>query len=503
MEQWFPRTNPKKVNILSSHIFLVTFIASLLLSAISYINVGPINRDGALYIQAAQEFLEHGFIASKAVFGWPYFSILAAFVSKIFHLPLLTAIYVINTLLIAAACSMFVAVIKRIGANSTVLMLAAITILGYWFFNTSRNDILRDCGYWFFYLSAIYFLLKCAERPTWLSAIGWNLSIIFSILFRPEAIVFFAVPLVLFFHHEWTLKEKFRNSLKINFLVMLAIVSFIIFLLFSIYNPAYLLKLINLVLLQLKGVFAPIFDKFMISKHLIATDILNDYSARHAYAVLIAAIVALVSITFFNTIGVIYVVFAIYGLGKKAFPKNHNARNILIFMFLINIAMLFTFVSGNYFLSKRYAAPSALIVLTLIPYALEKLLKHRKTFIAAIGIIVLSTIVSVVHLNHAKDDIITAGKWIDANTTPETKIATNDRRIAFYAHRKMQTVFDEDFSDVLRTEHSHYDVIALRFTKKDEAVEKKVAVYLKAPNKVFESKQEKILIYLKAKKISK
>lgn len=83
------------------------FCRQLVLSLIALFG-STLNRDGMLYVQTAQLFLDSGFPAAIERFGWPFLSISMALVSKFSGLGLETTGHLLNALSAAGTCALMV-----------------------------------------------------------------------------------------------------------------------------------------------------------------------------------------------------------------------------------------------------------------------------------------------------------------------------------------------------------------------------------------------------------
>ncbi|MBK8524401.1 MAG: hypothetical protein IPL58_09980 [Betaproteobacteria bacterium] len=147
---------------------------SLLLSLVARLG-STINRDGMLYINTAQAFLDGGFAAAKASFAWPFLSIGIALVSKLTGLGLENAGYLLNALFMAGACALMVACVVRRAPE--LAWWSCLTVLALPGFNEYRNELLREFGCWFFVMLACWLALRWEEKPSWPGAVAIQLSV--------------------------------------------------------------------------------------------------------------------------------------------------------------------------------------------------------------------------------------------------------------------------------------------------------------------------------------
>jgi hypothetical protein len=164
------------------------FLGSVLLSLIA-LQQGILNRDGMLYVDTAQVFLDEGFGAALAGFSWPFLPILMAGISKITGLGLEVSGHLLNTLFMAGTCALLVQCAARLFPEAiwhiSLVVLALPGLNGY------RDELLREYGCWFFVMLSIWLALRWSDAPRWPMALATQCALGMAALFRPEALAFF------------------------------------------------------------------------------------------------------------------------------------------------------------------------------------------------------------------------------------------------------------------------------------------------------------------------
>ena len=123
----------------------LAFVASLLLSAVAISGTILVGRDAAFYLHIAEQVLEQGPGVARALFDWPWFSVLLAGTHWLLGLPLEQAAYLWCALFMAGICALLVAITERAFSGSGYW--ACLVVLSVPAFNQFRYDILREFGF--------------------------------------------------------------------------------------------------------------------------------------------------------------------------------------------------------------------------------------------------------------------------------------------------------------------------------------------------------------------
>ena len=122
------------------------FITSLLMSLIARFG-SVINRDGMLYVNTAQAYLDGSFSAAKGLFAWPFLPIVMAYVSRFTGLSTESAGYLLNAFFMAGTCALMIACLRR--KTPELTWISCLTIIALPGLNEYRNELLREFGCWF------------------------------------------------------------------------------------------------------------------------------------------------------------------------------------------------------------------------------------------------------------------------------------------------------------------------------------------------------------------
>jgi len=187
-------------NLDITRIRFFTAFASLLLSLQAVYFDDIINRDGIMYLQMSEAYLSGGLAAAKAIYDWPVFSILIAWLHQFTTLPLESCGFILNSFFFIVLTDALVLISSLLIKSRQQLTIAAALILCFVPINEYRDFILRDPGYWAFSSIALYHFMQFTKNPNYFSATLWQVFIVTAVLFRIEgSVLLLALPVYLFF----------------------------------------------------------------------------------------------------------------------------------------------------------------------------------------------------------------------------------------------------------------------------------------------------------------
>ena len=169
--------------------YALTFIVSLCLSALYWIDTPLINPDGLLYIEMAQALNKQGFELFFANYWhrWPFFSILVEIMHQWLPFSHETVCFLINAFALACTLLCFMQLSRKIvPIHSKQLWFVAFLFLLFPGFSDARTLILREpWGWCFLSLSMLSLTYYCEDKKISFLLL-WCLSLIVSSLFRIE-----------------------------------------------------------------------------------------------------------------------------------------------------------------------------------------------------------------------------------------------------------------------------------------------------------------------------
>lgn len=495
-------------------------LMSIILIFITLSHHQPFNVDGILYLRTADAFTQHGLKAAIAVYNWPFYSILISITSRFLNLSLLSAAYLINTVLVIITTITFITIIKTLGGTRRTQILAACIILIFPYYNHMLNDIMRGFGYIAFFLVALLFLIRYSSKPSWRNALGWGIAMLIAMLFRIEGAMFFcAGPIALFLNRQWSFKNRFIYFIKAH-AVLISIISIVLMWMFVKNNSITMLGdthstgRLAFLFSQFQHGFTQIIHEFNIRENIYRTMILNRYSDELAPHMLFGGLITLFIITLFKTLSPIYLILSAYGIcqrlitGKK--PQNTTALKIIITFILLNILVLSVFLGQRYFLSGRYLLALCLLLMLWVPFGLEKIWdnwKQKKLIMTGkrwvfplICLLLISMAADdLLRIGPSKTYVVDAGQWIEKNTDQKATLFANSTQLIFYAQRDANEIKSRiDLVKRLNTETiQQYDYFAILIKrKKPELADTVKKIFQREPIKEFKNRRgDRVFIF--------
>lgn len=418
-------------------VYFVAVFISLFLSVLTIYHYPVFNIDGLLYFKAANVFLAHGLKASMDIYAWPLFPVLLAYISKVFHLSLLQAAYLLNFIFSTLIVLMFIKLVQELGVSTRLLWLAALVILVYIDFNHYRSDVLRDHGYWFFYLFSIFSFLRFTQTFKWSDAILWGLSILIATLFRIEGGIFFLLaPFIIFLFKDISFFQQLKSYIKLNILLIalvLIMLAFFITHLSSSYHSEKLSGSIYNISSGLTVIINQLNDMYVHTKQYIIGPLAINDAANFVFF----GLLGLYLYTIISLISLGYLIPAIYAQFNNMMPNQTNKRFVLFWYILINLIVTSAFFLQNQgFLSDRYLIPLALTLMLFVPFGLNYLYQHWRKHSQQLNIhnllfwfvcltIVWMAVGSLWRFGPSKVYIYKSAQWIRKNTPADAKVYTN------------------------------------------------------------------------------
>lgn len=428
---------------------ILSFILSLFLSFNTIVN-----GDGILYLNAAREFVKGNYQAGFALYGWPFYSLLIAGVSKLSTLSLEFSATLINAGFMGLMASGFVALTREMGASKSLQWLGVFVFLIHPGINYFREYVIRDFGAWAFLLWSLVFLCRYSQKASWLAVLGWTLVCIGSVLFRPEGIVWLALgPMGLFFIKN---NESFNvvclKILKLNslFLIM-GLGTLALLLSLGLDLPANNLSRLTLGNIEYLHKAWSIYTE----KSRAFSQIMSVYF-EYDDALIVLAFGFLFYGTFLlaKLLSGLYLVLLGYAFVKRPLIQKPEAV-LLIWLLVIDTVLLLAFMFKMFFMDARYMVPWVAVAMVWVPFGLAKIWETApKALKATIALVFLYMFIdSLFSFGYSKMYLKEAGLWIKENTPQETRLYTNSKHVAYYADRNL-------------VDEKNAEIIALRYSRK-------------------------------------
>ncbi len=350
-------------------LYLFAIVGSILLSI--WLNTNAeINKDGILYLQAAEAYAQHGWESSFAVYPWPFYSIAIAWTHALTHLTLIDAAYVLNTVLCLIIVTGFIQLIGALGGRLQEQIFAAVIILLHTGLNDYRDYIIRDLGHWAFMLYGLFFLMLYAQKSHLRYAFGFGLAMFMAFLFRTEALfVMLFAPLALLFdrYNQRKLSARIRYTLGaytfVGVLCGIALITYIIEqpnLMDLIFSNPWLQRLEHADFLQA-------LDKQMAQLRPAVSVNIPD---NQLYYFLFGGFMVYFLIRLCLLLSPLFTVLTGYAIKQKLIPTS-PARTLLLTYLVLYVLIVLGFLYYRFFLSGRYIMPIVLLLSLWTPFALS------------------------------------------------------------------------------------------------------------------------------------
>ena len=418
--------------------------ASLALSLWAWFSdATPVNRDGALYINAAHYLALGDWTESYRIYPWPFYPALLAGTAWLGGMGLESAGLLLNCLFHALLVWAFLALLRVAGADLRVLAAGALLVLIHPELGEDRGDLLRGPGMWAFFLLGVICLMRLREGAGLGWGLGWSACLLAAALFRIEAFVYLAVmPLLLLFEPALAWGQRLRACLGCCLLPGLALAGTALGLhlaqlpLGRLTEPLYYAES----LVQALAVKMPARGEAL-TRHVLH-DRMDGYGTAAAYGVL--GFIALAA--FVKRAGLLFLLLAgwqrLAGFLQKAaagaLPVKHG--RVFLWLALVNLAYLLVDLAVHVKVHHRYAAPLGFVVLVYASFGLPALwgwLKERRfawLLQAGLALALLAAALDGVHsFGASKRYLRDAGEWLAQEMPAGRRLVSNDYVVSHYA----------------------------------------------------------------------
>lgn len=449
---------------------LAIIIANVLLSAWSITLDSVINNDGVTYLAMAELFLQGDWETAKSYYSWPFYPLLIAGIAKALFLDASTAAYALNTLLAMSLSLAFVAVVGELSNNNRrILLIAAVVILLFPSITKYRAYIIRDFGYLSFYLWSLYFIFRFCATLSKKHLIGWLSATGLACLFRFEGIILlFVAPYFLFLFSTGRIQHRKKILASLSVSIVVASTAIISWYLNDKYQA-------NIQLAQEAGKdIQSVFDLFMAN---INEQFGTASGGAWAYLSPIGSKVLDVVYQLIRRMAVFYFFLGLiaYWLGMGLSTRLH--KRIWLVYLLTNLLMLIGFSFTNNLVVGRYTMATALTILLLAPFAIDRVINALKSnkLLAKIGAALLLFVLTYasadgLNVKTKKAHFIEVGRWLHNNLPEGASLFSNDRLVVHYADLGPKSNFVDQFTNKQMWSHIDknvfyaYDYVAVSVT---------------------------------------
>ncbi len=418
-------------------VYITVAILSAILSAYSTLATDVINKDGTLYIYAAEAFLNDGFSEMLSVFSWPFYPITIAWFHALSGVSLETSAYTINALLHIIFSITCLRVYEEIRTHNLSLWIPALLILALPIVNDYRVYVIRGHGFWAFMLLALLFFIRYYKQPSIRNALLWQCFATIGTLFRIEGVVFLALAPFYYLFQDLNLKVFLRHFIRLNSaLTPIAIAAIITLLSLAITTDGYSNALQQYLSYMLPSTMASALTNAASE----IQGIMPRLSSGESTLVVAAGLTTLLCYKLIKNLNIAYLIIWFIGR-KKQWIQLSQESNIVLFFAFISILPLIVLVNNHFFMSSRYTVLSVTLF-SLVAYqyvdTLFRRLVNNRRYIAVSALAILITIFfldAIIHTGANKHNIVAAGRWSQQNLGPNSKIACNEGRLFFYSNK--------------------------------------------------------------------
>ena len=395
----------------------VVFCISLLLSLLALLTT-QLNRDGMLYVTAAEAFIDEGYAGARAIFPWPFMPMIMGITAKLTGLSPEHAARTLNALFMAGASALLVDSARRLHKES--VWWVALVLLAIPGINEYRNELLREFGYWFFVLLSFWLALKWDEHPSWIGYLTVVSALACAALFRPEAVVLYAALL------GWQATSTIGGERRRRMVMLIAPAAAAGILLLAFFFSGLLGERLTGELNRLS------FARFDAKSQIVAQALI-EYARHNAGTILFLGSLALVPLKIIQKLGPFNIPLA-YLILTYARSAPRPSFGLFSWGWIITLLILGVFVTDLHFLAGRYVGLTLFFLTPMVGFCLWRMISDHPrlktpTLVCA-GFLMLANVIS---LHDTKSHYREAGSWLKADATPSDRVYIDSGRTAFYA----------------------------------------------------------------------
>ena len=432
--------------------WLFTVLAALLAWRVIYIQHGWINDDSVLYFEVARLFSLGEWKQGLALYNWPLYPALIAFIHKLAHLEFQAAAQVLNVIFFALSTYSFVSLIRLAGGNKlsiacgTLLLFSTLYLVG-----EVLPMLLRDQGFWAFFLTSICFFIQFYREEKFKTALLWQISAILAVLFRIEAITFLLfIPLVLLTNKK---PKRAKAWIRANCLSLLAFV--LIVLALFLHASATLSDFGRLY--ELVTVFQRAYANLTLGlsqkAHIMGEQVLGSFLDQYGMLGVVTTLFTILCIKCITAPGWLATLILAANwknIGTQLLP---DARKILFWVIILTIVNAAVILISSFILSGRYVASLGFVMLILSAFCLANFVKdpnktyYKKGFLAVIFLLLsLSLIKNILPKTEGYNFEQDAVAYVKKIKSPTDKVFYVSPRARYYAG-EAYTTRGHDFED--------------------------------------------------------
>ncbi len=446
------------------------------------ISANPLlNNDAYGYLRAAEIFNIEGFRPVLDHYGWYGYSILIALADRVLPGGMVASAHILNTISYALLVFVFIKICTEYQASRRVEFFAALTILCFPLLNEMRYFLIRDFAFWAFTLLGFLLLVRYQRDRKLLTAIYCGGALLAAIAFRLEGLLLAAIAPLSLLASPGNRIANLRLATKLLLVLCSAVLGSYVLALFAGIN---LLKLVE----YAYRFYLPLLFNL---KELVVTNAINlnqtlftaenfpgSSNAGHGLVILTFAYSYAVLANLINALGIPFSVLLIYSYVRSYVVIPPNLRWVLGAYVIACLLALLCFILTMHFLTQRYATLLCLLLLTLMPAALNHIYEHalaknmRKKFTLIFGSLCGYLLIdSLITFGYSKQYIEDASVWAAAELPTGAGLHTNSYALA-YASKRIAD-YDKILPDAEETLQQSHSTDYLMLDLKHEDTESK------------------------------
>jgi hypothetical protein len=396
-------------------------------------------------LRAAEIFNTEGIRPVLDQYGWYGYSILIALADRVLPGGLVAGAHILNTLSYALLVFAFIKICTEFKASRRIELFAALTILCFPLLNEMRYFLIRDFAFWAFTLLGFLLLLHYQRDRKLLTALYCGLALLAAIVFRLEGLLLAAIAPLSLLVGPGTTTAKVRLAGK-----LLLVLSSAILLVFIVTSSAGI-NLLNLMQYAYRH-YLPLLFNFNELVTMTAQDLNQalftpenfpgSNNTGHGFVVLLFAYCYAVLANLVDALEVPFVVLLLYSYVRGYLFIPLHLRATFAAYVIASVLALLCFIFIMHFLTHRYATLLCLLLLTLIPVALNNIYEHaiahklRKKFNIVFGSLFGYLLInSLISFGYSKQYIEDAGAWAAAEVPAAANLRTNNFALAYASGR--------------------------------------------------------------------
>jgi hypothetical protein len=377
-----------------------------------------INSDGTVYLIYAEMIAQGEIEKVLAIYPYPFFSFLVAQLSFIFLGDYQLSADIIIALLWMLAGISFVGILKTLGGDERVVLLGCVIFLLFPVINEIRADVYRDAGYIAFGLTSIwmFFLFQINKRSQYI--LIWSISVLIATLFRIEAVVLIAVPVLL----------SALNSDKKHIKLILSIVT-----IFMIVGVFYLIrdcqKDLPFFANRACEAIGNVGDMIDSRVEAVKSEVLNRHSEKYALGYVIFGSLFLLIIPIINNLKLILVYLVLI-------PSKENSvkldPGLLSIIGLVVLPLILQVLYGG-FLQARYGIFLSILILAALILKFGNIALPKSSM--ARGFVLFFVVVlfvdGFISMGPSRKYRVEAVEWVKSNISEKYKVISNERSVSY------------------------------------------------------------------------